>query len=32
VWKTPPSFADTCRVFDLKLADGSSHVAQFRLR
>ena len=30
-WKTDTSWAGTCRVFTLKLADGTIHVAHFRL-
>ena len=30
VWKTNPSWAGTCRVFVLTLADGSTHEALFR--
>ena len=32
VWKTPKSFAGTCRKLDVRLVDGTSHVALFRLR
>ena len=32
VWKTPSSFAGSCRRLDLRLVDGTSHVALFRLR
>jgi hypothetical protein len=32
VWKTPKSFAGTCRQIDVKLVDGTSHVALFKLR
>jgi hypothetical protein len=31
VWKTDKSWAGTCRQFVLKLADGSTHRADFRL-
>jgi hypothetical protein len=32
VWKTPTTLAGKCVTFDLQLVDGTSHVAQFRLR
>jgi len=32
VWKTPSSFAGSCRRLDLRLVDGTSHVALFRVR
>ncbi|WP_406502909.1 PxKF domain-containing protein [Streptomyces sp. NBC_00212] len=30
VWKTDRAWKDTCRTFDLKLADGSDHTANFK--
>uniref|UniRef100_A0AAU2UXA3 PxKF domain-containing protein n=1 Tax=Streptomyces sp. NBC_00003 TaxID=2903608 RepID=A0AAU2UXA3_9ACTN len=30
VWKTDSAWKDTCRTFDLKLADGSDHNANFK--
>lgn len=32
VWKTPKAAAGTCQQFKLKLADGSEHLALFRLK
>ena len=31
-WKTPKSFANSCRTFVLELSDGTSHVAEFEFR
>ena len=32
VWKTNKAWKGTCRIFVLKLNDGSSHIARFRFR
>lgn len=32
VWNTPTSWAGTCRMFSMRLADGSTHEALFRFR
>ena len=32
VWKTNKSWAGTCRMLTVKLADGSIHVAYFKLK
>jgi Tol biopolymer transport system component len=32
VWKTAKSWANTCRELNVKLSDGSSHVAYFQFR
>jgi len=32
VWKTSKSWAGTCQQFTLKLADGTSHIANFQFR
>ena len=32
VWKTSTAWAGTCRTLTVKLADGTSHVAQFKLK
>ena len=31
-WKTDASWAGTCRTLTVKLADGSSHVAEFKFK
>ncbi|MGI9076212.1 MAG: PxKF domain-containing protein [Gemmatimonadaceae bacterium] len=32
VWKTSTTWAGTCRQFDLRLADGSVHRANFQFK
>jgi len=32
VWKTENAWRGTCRMFVLKLADGTKHYAKFRFR
>jgi hypothetical protein len=32
VWKVPSTLAGKCATFDLRLVDGTSHVAQFKVR
>ena len=32
VWKTDKAWAGTCRTFQLKLDDGSTHTASFKFR
>ena len=32
VWKTDKAWAGTCRTLTVKLADGTSHVAQFKFK
>jgi len=32
IWKTEKAWKDTCRILDLRLIDGSHHLAKFRFR
>jgi hypothetical protein len=31
-WKTPKTYAGQCRVMQLNLSDGSTHIANFKFK